>query len=103
MNDLCRREGIKPHSCYSWTKEFMQARGLPVTACEMPPGRRSTSSNDRTAKTLQQGLQGAHQTPIRPQEAKENLELLRVWREGHGVARTIAVVEELSTGIGKGL
>ena len=24
MNDLCRREGIKPHSYYSWTKEFME-------------------------------------------------------------------------------
>ena len=25
MSDLCRREGIKPHSYYSWTKEFMEA------------------------------------------------------------------------------
>ena len=25
INDLCRREGIKPHSYYSWTKEFMEA------------------------------------------------------------------------------
>ena len=25
LNDLCRREGIKPHSYYSWTKEFMEA------------------------------------------------------------------------------
>ena len=24
VNDLCRREGIKPHSYYSWTKEFME-------------------------------------------------------------------------------
>ena len=23
VSDLCRREGIKPHSYYSWTKEFM--------------------------------------------------------------------------------
>ena len=23
--DLCRREGIKPHSYYAWTKEFMEA------------------------------------------------------------------------------
>ena len=22
VSDLCRREGIKPHSYYSWTKEF---------------------------------------------------------------------------------
>ena len=25
VSDLCRREGIKPHSSYSWTKEFMEA------------------------------------------------------------------------------
>ena len=25
VNDPCRREGIKPHSYYSWTKEFMEA------------------------------------------------------------------------------
>ena len=25
VRDLCRREGIKPHSYYSWTKEFMEA------------------------------------------------------------------------------
>ena len=24
VSDLCRREGIKPHSYYSWTKEFME-------------------------------------------------------------------------------
>jgi transposase len=25
VNDLCRREGIKPHSYYAWTKEFTEA------------------------------------------------------------------------------
>ena len=25
VNDLCRREGIKPHPYYAWTKEFMEA------------------------------------------------------------------------------
>ena len=25
VNDLCRREGIKPHSYYAWTKELMEA------------------------------------------------------------------------------
>ena len=25
VSDLCRREGLKPHSYYSWTKEFMEA------------------------------------------------------------------------------
>ena len=23
-NELCRREGIKPHSYYAWAKEFME-------------------------------------------------------------------------------
>ena len=35
VRDLCRREGIEPHSYYSWTKEFMEAgqgAGLPATA-----------------------------------------------------------------------
>ena len=25
VDDLRRREGVKPHSYYSWTKEFMEA------------------------------------------------------------------------------
>ena len=25
VNELCRREGIKPHSYYAWTKEFIEA------------------------------------------------------------------------------
>lgn len=25
VNDLCRREGIKPSAYYAWTKEFMEA------------------------------------------------------------------------------
>ena len=25
VSDLCRREGIKPHSYYAWPKEFMEA------------------------------------------------------------------------------
>jgi hypothetical protein len=25
VNNLCRREGIKPHSYYAWTKELMEA------------------------------------------------------------------------------
>ena len=24
VNDLCRREGIRPHSYYAWAKEFME-------------------------------------------------------------------------------
>ncbi len=25
VNELCRREGVKPNNFYSWTKEFMEA------------------------------------------------------------------------------
>ena len=25
VSDLCRRDGIKPHSYHAWTKEFMEA------------------------------------------------------------------------------
>jgi transposase len=25
VNDPCRREGMKPRSCYSWTEEIMEA------------------------------------------------------------------------------
>ncbi len=29
VNDLCRREGIKPHSYYSWTKDYgMQSQPM---------------------------------------------------------------------------
>ena len=31
VNDLCRREGIKPHSYYAWTKEFMEVTCPPRT------------------------------------------------------------------------
>ena len=53
VNDLCRREGIKPHSYYAWTKDPSTGsgqdlwkrvrRGSLVTVCEMPRGRRSGS------------------------------------------------------------
>ena len=50
VNDLCRREGIKPHSYYSWTKEFMEAGKERLTRdSAMPAGRRSRRSSVRTA------------------------------------------------------
>ena len=36
VNDLCRREGIKPHSYYSWTKEFMEVGKERVTRDTVP-------------------------------------------------------------------
>ena len=50
VNDLCRREGIKPHSYYSWTKEFMEAGKERLTRdSEMPAGRRSRRSSVKMA------------------------------------------------------
>ena len=50
VNDLCRREGIKPHSSYAWTKEsWRHARnGSLATRCATPPSRRSIHSSGRT-------------------------------------------------------
>ena len=36
VSDLCRREGIKPHSYYSWTKEFMEAGKERLTRDSVP-------------------------------------------------------------------
>ena len=49
VNDLCRREGIKPHSYYAWTRSSWRpvGSGCPVTRCEMPLGRRSKISNEK--------------------------------------------------------
>ena len=45
VNDLCRREGIKPHSYYAWSKEFMEA-GKERPACD--------SVRDATGQEIQQ-------------------------------------------------
>ena len=49
VSDLCRREGIKPHSYYSWTRSSwrLAERGLPATRCGTPPSRRYRHSSGR--------------------------------------------------------
>jgi len=61
VNDLCRREGIRPHCYYAWAKDPSASSGqdswrpvgsgCPVTRCEMPPVRRSKISSGRTANS----------------------------------------------------
>ena len=52
VNDLCRREGIKPHSYYSWTKEFMEAGRERLSRDTVrDAGRRSRISSGRTASS----------------------------------------------------
>ena len=51
VSDLCRREGIKPHSYYAWTKEFMEAGKERLTqdaVRDAPPSRRYRRSGERT-------------------------------------------------------
>ena len=45
VSDLCRREGIKPHAYYAWTKEFMEA-GKERLTCD--------SVRDATQQEVQQ-------------------------------------------------
>ena len=61
VNDLCRREGIKPHSYYAWTKEFMEAgkERLARDSVGMPRGRRSGNSDGRTG-SLSSSLASSH-------------------------------------------
>ena len=49
VSDLCRREGIKPHSYYAWTKEFMEAGKERLTrdAVRDATRRRYTNSGER--------------------------------------------------------
>ena len=50
VSDLCRREGIKSHFYYAWTKEFMGRgrSGWPGTRCGTPHSRRYRRSGERT-------------------------------------------------------
>ena len=56
VNDLCRREGIKPHSYYSWTKEFMEAGKERLTRDSRVPGSgvrgRGSGERETTASSL---------------------------------------------------
>ena len=53
VSDLCRREGIKPHSYYGWTKEFMGAGKERLTrdmfGPPRPSGTRPAGSTTHTA------------------------------------------------------
>ena len=57
VNDLCRREGIKPHSYYAWTKEFMEAGKSRLPS---PVARASVrqSVGERLQRELQQEAEG---------------------------------------------
>ena len=52
VNDLCRREGIKPHSYYAWTKEFMEAGKERLTRDSGDPSRIGADQLDRITLAL---------------------------------------------------
>ena len=60
VSDLCRREGIKPHSYYAWTKEFMEAgkeRADPGRgAGRHPAGGTPTQERERRAEAVGGGV-----------------------------------------------
>ena len=50
VSDLCRREGIKPHSYYAWTKEFMEAGKERLTVRRIQPPTGALQSSGRTSR-----------------------------------------------------
>ena len=72
VNDLCRREGIKPHSYYSWTKEFMEAG-------------RERLSRDTVRDATRQEIQDLKREngELKQLVAELSLEVYRLKKNGH--------------------
>ena len=70
MSDLCRREGIKPHSYYAWTKEFMGAGKERLT-------------RDMVRDATQQEVQGLRRENVELKQLVAELSL-----EGHRLKKT---------------
>ena len=70
VSDLCRREGIKPHSYYAWTKEFMEAGKDRLT-------------RDAVRDATQQEVQGLSREYVELKQLVAELSL-----EGHRLKKT---------------
>ena len=70
VSDLCRREGIKPHSYYAWTKEFMEAGKERLT-------------RDMVRDATQQEVQGLRRENVELKQLVAELSL-----EGHRLKKT---------------
>ena len=70
VSDLCRREGIKPHSYYAWTKEFMEAGKERLT-------------RDMVRDATQQEVQGLRRENVELKQLVAELSL-----EGHHLKKT---------------
>ena len=80
VSDLCRREGIKPHSYYAWTKEFMEAG-------------RERWTRDMVRDATQQEVQGLRRENVELKQLVAELSL-----EGHRLKQTAIPMPHDDTG-----
>ena len=91
VSDLCRREGIKPHSYYAWTKEFMEAGKERLT-------------RDMVRDATQQEVQGLRRENVELKQlvAELSLEGHRLKKRLYRCPTTTPVPEDERRGEGRG-
>ena len=91
VSDLCRREGIKPHSYYAWTKEFMEAG-------------RERLTRDMVRDATQQEVQGLRRENVELKQlaAELSLEGYRLKKRLYRCPTTTLVPEDERRGEGRG-
>ena len=80
VSDLCRREGIKPHSYYAWTKEFMEAG-------------RERLTRDMVRDATQQEVQALRRETVELKQLVAKLSL-----EGHRLKKTAIPILHAAAG-----
>ena len=80
VSDLCRREGIKPHSYYAWTKEFMEAG-------------RERLTRDMVRDATQQEVQALRRENVELKQLVAELSL-----EGHRLKKTAVPILHAAAG-----
>ena len=83
VSDLCRREGIKPHSYYAWTKEFME-------------GGKERLTRDMVRDATQQEVQGLRRENVELKQlvAELSLEGYRLKKRPYRCPTTTPVPED---------
>ena len=80
VSDLCRREGIKPHSYYAWAKEFMEAG-------------RERLTRDMVRDATQQEVQALRRENVELKQLVAELSL-----EGHRLKKTAIPILHAAAG-----
>ena len=80
VSDLCRLEGIKPHSYYAWTKEFMEAG-------------RERLTRDMVRDATQQEVQALRRENVELKQLVAELSL-----EGHRLKKTAIPILHAAAG-----